>query len=76
MMDGYPVYGRRDADLSMPVLDDRGGHTSVTPDSSVPVYHYHINLQTSTTPGTMGQMVWFITKGTYAGVPGTCGGCL
>jgi hypothetical protein len=76
MMDGYPVYGRRDADQAMPVLDERGGHTSVTPDSAEPVYHYHINLQTSTTPGTAGQTVWFITKGNYAGIPGTCEGCI
>jgi hypothetical protein len=75
MMDGYPVYGRRDADGSMPVLDGFGGHSSATADSTTPVYHYHINLQTSTTPGTVGQSVWFITRGMYAATPGTCEGC-
>jgi len=76
LMDGFPVYGRRDADGSMPVLDIFGGHTSATPDSTTPVYHHHVNLQTSTTPGSAGQSVWFIATGVYAAFPGTCEGCL
>lgn len=75
MMDGLPVYGRRDADGSLPTLDGSGGHMGTTPDSATPVYHYHINSQTSATPGTAGQTVWFITKGNYAATPGTCAGC-
>src|SRR5205823_11194833 len=48
MRDGYFVYGRKDADGSTPALDAAGGHTGTTPDSATPVYHYHVNLQTST----------------------------
>lgn len=75
MLDGYPVYGRRDADGSLPALDASGGHTGTTVDSTEPVYHYHVNKQTSTTAGTAGQTAWFLTTGRYAGTPGTCTGC-
>jgi hypothetical protein len=71
MRDGHPIYGRRDADNSIPTLDAEGGHTSATPDSTTPVYHYHANLQT----GTGGKSAWFLTKGTYHTAPGTCSGC-
>ena len=77
MRDGYFLYGRKDADGTTPKLDSAGGHTGTTPDSPiVAVYHYHANLQTSTTAGTVGQQVWFLTTGTYKGSPGSCsGGC-
>jgi hypothetical protein len=76
MRDGYPVYGRRDPDASLPTLDAYGGHTGVTVDSpSTPVYHYHVNEQTSTNPGTLGEMQWFLTTGTFRGTPGACTGC-
>ena len=77
MRDGYPVYGRRDPSGMVPTdLDAFGGHTSVTVDSpSVAVYHYHVNLQTSTSAGTLGQQQWFLTKGTFRGTPGACTGC-
>ncbi len=75
MLDGYPVYGRRDLDGSVPTLDAAGGHTDPTVDSATPVYHYHVNEQRSITAGTAGQSAWFITTGRYAGVPGTCTGC-
>ncbi len=67
LRDGYFVYGRRDADGSLPTLDARGGHVGTTPDSATPVYHYHLNQQTSTNAGTIGQMQWFLTTGTYEG---------
>lgn len=71
MRDGYPVYGRRDSDGTVPTLDAAGGHTGVTIDSpTTPVYHHHVNAQTSTDPDTAGTEVWFITTGTYAGTPG------
>ncbi len=78
LRDGYPVYGRKDPDGSVPTnLDADGGHTGVTVDSpSAPVYHYHLNLQTSTNPQSSGQMQWFLTKGTYHGTPAACGTCL
>ncbi len=76
MRDGYPIYGRNDADGSLPTnLDANGGHTSATPDSATPTYHYHVNEQTSTSPGTTGEKQWFLTKGTYYGAPGACTGC-
>jgi hypothetical protein len=77
MRDGYPLYGRHDADGSTPAnLDASGGHVGTTPDSpSTAVYHYHVNLQTSHTGATAGDEAWFLTTGTYAGAPGTCTGC-
>ena len=76
MRDGYPIYGRRDPDGTLPTLDTFGGHTGFTVDSpSVAVYHYHVNLQTSTNPGTLGQQQWFLTTGTFRGTPGACTGC-
>ena len=53
LLDGYPVYGRRDPDQSLPTLDAFGGHTGFTVDSpSTAVYHHHLNEQTSTHAGT------------------------
>lgn len=77
MRDGYFVYGRRDLDGSTPMLDDNGGHTGPTEDSSgTPVYHYHLNHQVSTNPGSLGEEAWFITTGVYLGSPGACTGCM
>lgn len=79
MRDGYPVYGRRDADGSLPTLDTYGGHTGTTADSpSTPVYHYHLSLQTSTNATTSGQTDWFLTgvSGKSRGTPVPCtSGC-
>ena len=76
MRDGYPIYGRKDEDGSAPTLDAYGGHTGVTADSSaLPVYHYHVNEQTSTQTGTKGQKQWFLTTGTFRGTPAPCAYC-
>jgi hypothetical protein len=77
LRDGYPIYGRRDSGGAIPTdLDAAGGHTGVTADSAgAAVYHYHLNLQTSTTAGTAGQSQWFLTRGAFHGTPGTCTGC-
>lgn len=75
LRDGYPVYGRLDVDESFPTLDERGGHIGTTPDSTTPVYHYHLNQQTSSNPATRGEKQWFITSGVYRGSVGTCVGC-
>lgn len=76
MRDGYPIYGRKDKDGSYPALDAFGGHTGVTADSGgAAVYHYHVNEQTSTSPGTAGQKQWFLTTGTFRGTPAACGSC-
>lgn len=69
LRDGYFVYGRRDSDGTLPALDAHGGHVAATADSAEPVYHYHLNQQTSTSAGTAGQMQWFLTTGTYEGTP-------
>lgn len=77
MRDGYPIYGRKDPDGSLPTLDATGGHSSVTIDSpTVPVYHYHVNEQTSTMAGTAGQKQWFLTKGSFRGTPAPCSTCM
>jgi hypothetical protein len=76
MRDGSPIYGRKDPGGAAPVLDALGGHTGTTVDSpSTPVYHYHLNLQTSTNPSSAGQTEWFLTTGTYRGTPAPCVSC-
>lgn len=76
MRDGYPIYGRKDMDGSYPTLDATGGHTGATAHSAgAAVYHYHVNLQTSTTPGTAGEQQWFLTAGSFRGTPAACGSC-
>jgi hypothetical protein len=76
LRDGYPVYGRRDMDGSLPALDEYGGHTGITPHSPTEeVYHYHVNEQTSTNAGTLGETQWFLTTGTFRGSPASCTGC-
>jgi len=70
LRDGYFVYGRRDADGSLPQsLDGHGGHVATTADSATPVYHYHLTQQTSINVDTAGQMQWFLTTGSYEGTP-------
>lgn len=77
LRDGVPLYGRRDADGTTPSdLDNDGGHTGTTPDSTTPVYHYHVNLQTSTATTSAGQQQWFLTTGLYHYAPSTCAACM
>ena len=66
----------RDADGSLPTLDAAGGHEGPTAHSTTPVYHYHVNEQTSTARTSVGEKQWFLTKGAYHGAPGTCTGCM
>jgi hypothetical protein len=76
MRDGYPIYGRRDANGDLPTLDAYGGHTGTTAHSpATGVYHYHVNEQTSASPGTAGEKQWFLTTGMFRGAPSACGGC-
>jgi YHYH protein len=76
MRDGYPIYGRKDEDGTYPMLDVYGGHTGTTPDSpGAPVYHYHVNEQTSTNPKSAGEKQWFLTAGAFRGTPAPCGSC-
>ena len=46
------------------------------PTAPRPVYHYHVNEQTSTARGTLGEKQFFLTKGSYHGAPSTCTGCM
>ena len=76
LRDGYPMYGRRDADGTFPTLDSYGGHVGLTADSPSAVrYHYHVNQQTSTASTSLGQMQWFLTTGNYRGTPASCASC-
>ena len=76
MRDGYPIYGRMDAAGLPTNLDSSGGHLGTTEDSpTTPVYHYHVNEQTSTSGTTVGQKQWFITKGSFRGTPAACTTC-
>lgn len=77
LRDGYPVYGRRDGDGSMPSdLDVYGGHTGVTADSSnAPVYHYHVHEETSTKPTSVGEKQWFLMTGKFRGSTLPCTSC-
>ena len=43
LLDGFPVYGPRDADGSTPAgLDSCNGHTGATADFPAGIYHYHV----------------------------------
>ena len=66
--DGYFLYGRRDMDNSLPVLDVNGGHTGFTTHSpNVAVYHYHLVFETSMNVGSAGQTAWFVATGKFHG---------
>jgi hypothetical protein len=86
MRDGYPLYGRKDGNGSIPNnLDAYGGHTGPTPDSGgASVYHYHVNQQQCASHSTDNcgawcythstQTAWFNTTGTWKAAPGSCSG--
>lgn len=60
LLDGFPVYGRKDKDGSTPTnLDSAHGHFGVTDDYPNGTYHYHITLDTP-----------YISGG-FRGTPGT-----
>ena len=43
LLDGFPVYGTRDADGSKPAdLDACNGHVRATPEFPAGLYHYHV----------------------------------
>lgn len=75
MRDGYAIYGRKHDGAYPTDLDQYGGHISATPDSTTPVFHYHVNEQTSTGTQTAGEKQWFLTTGMFRGAPGACTGC-
>lgn len=62
LLDGFPVYGTRDADGSTPSgLDGCNGHVSATPEFPGGIYHYHV---VSAPP---------YIAGCFRGAPGTVG---
>lgn len=62
LLDGFPVYGPKDADNSTPSnLDSCNGHTHATADVSTGIYHYHA---TTTVP---------YLSGCYKGTAGSVG---
>jgi hypothetical protein len=77
LRDGYPVYGRRDVDGSLPSdLDEYGGHTAVTSDSpTTATYHYHVHEETSTKPTSVGEKQWFLMTGKFRGSTLPCTSC-
>ena len=62
LLDGFPVYGPREADASLPAgLDSCNGHTHATTEVPAGTYHYHV----TTTPPYI--------SGCYRGAPGAIG---
>ncbi|WP_423997519.1 YHYH protein [Maribacter sp. IgM3_T14_3] len=70
LRDGFPIYGRQEADGSFPDdLDENGGHTATTADFSEAIYHYHCSSENYLNTG------WYIMKaGAYHGTPGPSSG--
>lgn len=78
LRDGFPVYGKKDADGNVPNdLDSYGGHEGPLPsDTGTTMYHYHLMDR----PGnnTNGDFVnaYFMAGEKYFGTPGnTCTNC-
>jgi hypothetical protein len=67
LRDGFPIYGRKDADGSYPSnLDANGGHTGTTADFSTAIYHYHTSAVNYLNGG-----VYILKAGSYHGTKGT-----
>ncbi len=62
LLDGFPVYGPRETDSSLPTgLDSCNGHTHATTEVPAGIYHYHV----TTAPPYI--------SGCYRGAPGAIG---
>lgn len=66
LRDGFPIYGRRDADGSYPNLDTNGGHVGTTADFPTAIYHYHSARTTY-----MNSRFSVLKQGSYHGTKGT-----
>lgn len=67
LRDGFPIYGRRDADGSYPSnLDANGGHVGTTADFATSIYHYH-----SARTAYMNSRFYVLKAGSYHGNKGT-----
>ena len=70
LRDGFPIYGRQEADGSFPDdLDENGGHIAATAEFTDAIYHYHCSSENYLNTG------WYIMKaGAYHGTPGRSSG--
>lgn len=67
LRDGFPIYGRRDADGSSPSnLDSNGGHVGATADFATAIYHYHTSRV-----AYMDSRFYILKAGSYHGTKGT-----
>jgi hypothetical protein len=67
LRDGFPIYGRKDADGSYPSnLDSYGGHTGTTTEFSEAIYHYHASNVNYLNTG-----YHVLKEGSYYGSKGT-----
>ncbi|MDB5228669.1 MAG: hypothetical protein JWN78_2862, partial [Bacteroidota bacterium] len=67
LMDGYPIYGRKDMSGSTPSdLDANGGHFGTTADYPAGIYHYHCS-----NVNYLGSGYYILKSGNYYGVKGT-----
>jgi hypothetical protein len=67
LRDGFPIYGRKDADGTYPSdLDSNGGHTKTTTEFTKAIYHYH----TSNTAYKSSRF-YVLKSGSYNGTKGT-----
>ncbi len=77
MRDGFPVYGKKDADGTTPTLDTYGGHTGPLPsDTGTSLYHYHLKSVSGTDGDGNAASEYFLLTTYYYGTPGTtCSNC-
>lgn len=70
LRDGFPIYGRQDADGTYPDdLDEEGGHFGPTSEFPDGIYHYHCSNENYLNSG------WYVLKsGAYHGTPGRASG--
>ena len=74
LRDGFFLFGRKCTSVTTnnghpSDLDASGGHTSTTPYSSTPVYHYHVKNQIYSTVN--GKADYLLFDGAFQGTPNT-----
>ena len=70
LRDGFPIYGRQDADGTFPDdLDENGGHVTATAEFSDEIYHYHTSNENYLDTG-----FYIMKAGAYHGTPGVSSG--
>lgn len=66
LRDGFPLYGRKDADGTYPTLDAYGGHNGTTADFPNGIYHYHASNVNYLNTG-----YYVLKAGSYYGTKGS-----